>query len=94
STKKLSHYTRQADIIISAVGKHNLICGSMIKSGAIVIDAGFSTYNGKIAGDINLSEVMKKAKLVTPTPGGVGPITVAKLMANVVANAEYLLKKG
>ncbi len=90
STKNLSRYTKPADIVISAVGKRNLIRGSMIKPGAIVIDAGFSIYQGKLTGDINIAEVAKKARLVTPTPGGVGPITVVKLLANIVQNAEFL----
>ncbi len=93
STKNLPKFTKQADIIITAVGKHNLLRKNMVKTGVIIIDAGFSSVNGKIAGDVNVKEVEKIAKLVTPTPGGIGPITVAKLMANVVSNAEYLLKK-
>ena len=93
STKKLAHYTRQADIVISAVGKYNLIRGNMIKPGAIVIDAGFTTHRGMPCGDVNVSEIAKRAKLVTPTPGGIGPITVAKLISNVIANAEYLLNE-
>lgn len=93
ATKNLKYYTRQADVLISAVGQHNLIRGLMIKPKAVVIDAGFTIHHGKISGDVNIKEVQTIARLVTPTPGGVGPITVAKLMANVVANAEYLAKK-
>lgn len=93
-TKNLARYTKQADIVISAVGKRNLIRGSMIKTGAVVIDAGFTVYQGRPCGDVNVAEVAKKAHLVTPTPGGVGPITVAKLLANTAANAEYLFNQS
>ncbi len=88
STKNLASHTRKADILISAVGKRNLIKASMIKKGAVVIDAGFVMYQGKICGDVDVKAVARKAKLVTPTPGGVGPITVAKLLYNVVANLK------
>jgi len=93
-TKNLGYYTRQADIVISAVGKYNLIRASMVKPNAVVIDAGFTVHNGKPCGDVNVREVSKKARLVTPTPGGIGPITVAKLLANTVANAQYLSNKS
>ena len=87
-TKNLAFYTKQADILITGVGKRNLITGSMVKPGATVIDAGVSFYNKKMYGDINFVEVSKKAFLVTPTPGGVGPITVAKLLENTVEIAR------
>lgn len=72
----------QADILISGVGKRNLIRGNMIKPEAIVIDAGSSYYKGKIYGDVNADEAIKKASHFTPTPGGVGPLTVASLLKN------------
>ncbi len=87
STKNLAGITKQADIIISGVGKKNLIRGSMIKKGAVVLDAGFGVSQGKVYGDINFSEVVKRAGLVTPTPGGIGPVTVALLLLNTVKNA-------
>ncbi len=83
-TKGLTAITRQADILITGVGKYNLIRGSMIKKGAVVIDAGVIFKGKKMFGDINFSEVLKVASIVTPTPGGVGPITVAKLLENTV----------
>ena len=83
-TKDLSSHTKKADVIFSGVGKHNLITGDMIKKDAVVIDAGVSFHEGKMYGDIDFETVSKKASLVTPTPGGVGPITVAKLLENVV----------
>ncbi len=88
STKNLAAHTKKADILISAVGKRNLIKASMVKKGAVVIDAGFVMYKGKICGDVDVKAMACKAKLVTPTPGGVGPITVAKLLYNVVANLK------
>lgn len=90
ATKNIREITRKADILISGVGKYNLIRGSMIKKGAKVIDAGVSFYQGKIYGDINFNEIKKRASLVTLTPGGVGPITVAKLLENVVKNAKNI----
>ncbi|MFA4937510.1 MAG: tetrahydrofolate dehydrogenase/cyclohydrolase catalytic domain-containing protein [Patescibacteria group bacterium] len=90
STRNLSHYTKQADILISAVGKYNLIRGFMIKLKGVVLDAGFTINNGKICGDVNTIEANKIARLVSPTPGGIGPITVAKLLDNVVQNAKFL----
>src|SRR3989339_2289690 len=80
---------RQADIIITATGQKDLIRGNMIKSGAIVIDAGVSFVNKKMFGDINFSEVKKLASAVTPTPGGVGPITVAMLLKNVYEASRH-----
>lgn len=78
----------QADIIISGVGKKNLIRGDMVKPGAIVIDTGFVFEDGKFMGDVHMEEVSKVANHVTPTPGGVGPITVARLLLNTVICAE------
>lgn len=77
-----------ADIIVSAVGKPNLVRGPMVKPGAIVIDAGICFVGKKMCGDVNLPEVQARAAYVTPTPGGVGPITVAMLLANTVTCAE------
>lgn len=83
-TKNLAATTRQADILISAVGKRNLITGKMVKSGSVVLDAGIVFYKGKINGDVRFNEVKKKAKLISTVPGGVGPVMVAKLLENVV----------
>lgn len=93
TTKNIKKITREADILISGVGKYNLIRGSMVKKGVKIIDAGVSFHRGKMYGDINFKEIKKKASLITPMPGGVGPITVAKLLENVVKNAEYIYKK-
>lgn len=93
ATKNIKEKCLSADIVISCVGKKDLIRGNMIKPGAIVIDAGFSYFQGKSYGDVNLEEVEKIASYVTPTPGGVGPITVALLLRNTVWCAEKKLSK-
>lgn len=91
-TKNLKQYTSKADIVITGVGKYKLLKGSMIKKGAVVIDAGISFHKGIMRGDIDYNSIVKKAKIVTPTPGGVGPLTVAKLIENTVICAEKLNK--
>lgn len=78
----------KADCIISGVGKPNLLTGEHLKNGVIIIDAGTSEASGSITGDIEPSTVEPKAKYLTPVPGGVGPVTVAKLLENVVIVAE------
>ena len=92
ATQDLASYTKRADIVVSGVGKKNLITGEMVKEGAVVIDAGIFYDNGKISGDVEFESVKDKASLVTPVPGGVGPITVAKLLENVVQVAEVMNK--
>ncbi len=83
-TKNLSTYTKKAEIIVSAVGKRNLITARSIKNGAIIIDVGIERIGEKIYGDVEFNKALKKVKAITPVPGGVGPITVAKLMENVL----------
>jgi methylenetetrahydrofolate dehydrogenase (NADP+)/methenyltetrahydrofolate cyclohydrolase len=87
-TKDIEKKCLEADIIISGVGKPNLVKGTMIKKGAIVIDAGVSIVKNKTYGDVKVEEVLKKARFVTPTPGGVGPVTVALLLYNTVMCAK------
>lgn len=82
-TKDGSYYTKNADIIISGVGKPNLVYGKMVKDGVIVIDLGFSIIKNKIVGDINFKSVSKKAKAITPVPGGIGGLTIACLLENL-----------
>jgi methylenetetrahydrofolate dehydrogenase (NADP+)/methenyltetrahydrofolate cyclohydrolase len=88
STPDISVFTKMADVVITGVGKHNLLTGAMIKEGAVVVDAGVCFVDGQMYGDIEFESVSQKASLVTPTPGGVGPITVAKLLENTVKVAE------
>jgi methylenetetrahydrofolate dehydrogenase (NADP+)/methenyltetrahydrofolate cyclohydrolase len=84
-TKELSDFTTRADILISAVGKPKLVKADMVKKGAVVIDVGISRLdNGKLAGDVDFDEVIKKASWITPVPKGVGPMTIASLMENTI----------
>ena len=83
-SKNTASFTKKADILISGAGKPHLIKGNMIKKGAVVIDAGTSIESGKIKGDVNFKDVFKKAGYITPVPGGVGPMTVACLLENLV----------
>jgi len=83
-TKNLSAITKQADIIVGAVGIKDFIKGDMIKKGAIVIDVGINRVDGKLYGDCEFESCSKKASFITPVPGGVGPMTIAMLMANTL----------
>ena len=88
NTKDLGSITRQADIIISGVGKPNLIIGEMVKDGVVVIDIATNYQAGKVRGDVDFASVKTKASLLTPVPGGVGPITVIKLMENMMLSVR------
>jgi methylenetetrahydrofolate dehydrogenase (NADP+) / methenyltetrahydrofolate cyclohydrolase len=83
-TKDLGSITRQADILISAVGSHNLITKDMVKKGAVVIDVGMTRTDEGMSGDVDFENVKEIASAITPVPGGVGPMTVASLLRNCV----------
>ena len=83
-TKNPDKYSLEADIIISAVGRPNLITGDMVKDDAIVIDFGFNNYTDKIVGDVDFESVLKKTEMITPVPGGVGPVVVASVLKNLI----------
>lgn len=84
-TRDLAVHTRQADILVVAAGKPGLVTGSMVKEGAVVIDVGVNRLtDGRVVGDVDFPEVSEKASLITPVPGGVGPMTVAMLLKNTV----------
>lgn len=87
-TKDLSGVTRNADILVSAVGKANFVTADMVKPGAVVIDVGMNRENGKLCGDVIFDEVKEKASYITPVPGGVGPMTIAMLMKNTLTAAK------
>lgn len=87
---QLPKIAREADIIISGVGKAGLIKGNMVKKGVILIDFGFSRKNGKILGDFDFSTCVKKAKLITLVPGGMGPIMVSMLFRNLIKQNKKL----
>lgn len=89
-TPNKEYFLRQADIIISGIGKGKYITGNMIKYGAILIDAGTSESNGGIVGDVDFDSVKNVASYVSPVPGGVGPVTVAMLLNNVLKVAKNL----
>ena len=84
-TRNIKEMTRQADILIAAIGKPKFITEDMVKENAVVIDVGMNRLeNGKLCGDIDFEGVEKKVSYITPVPGGVGPMTIAMLMQNVV----------
>ena len=83
-TKNLKEVCKRADILVVAIGRANFIDSSYVREGAVVIDVGTSEVNGKITGDVNFDDVYEKASLITPVPGGVGPLTVASLMKQAV----------
>jgi methylenetetrahydrofolate dehydrogenase (NADP+)/methenyltetrahydrofolate cyclohydrolase len=86
-TRDLADHTRRADIVVAAAGVPNILTAGMVKPGAAVFDVGVSRVDGKIAGDV-AADVAEVAGFVTPNPGGVGPMTRAMLLANVVEAAE------
>jgi methylenetetrahydrofolate dehydrogenase (NADP+)/methenyltetrahydrofolate cyclohydrolase len=84
----LAKKTKQADVLITAVGKPEMITGAMIKKGAVVIDVGTTRVNGHIVGDVEFESADKIAGAITPVPGGVGPMTVAMLLENILIAYE------
>ena len=87
-TKNLDEICRTADILVSAVGRPNLITKEMVKDGAIVIDVGISRVDNKVVGDTSFDEIKDKCLFITPVPGGVGPMTVAMIMENLLIAKE------
>jgi len=82
--KSISLFTKKADILISGTGKPNLIKGDMVKKGVFVLDFGSGKLDGKIRGDIDFKSVSKKASYISPVPGGVGPLTIAMVLENLI----------
>jgi methylenetetrahydrofolate dehydrogenase (NADP+)/methenyltetrahydrofolate cyclohydrolase len=90
-TADLGHHTRQADIVVAAVGKRNVLTADMVKPGAIVLDVGMNKDDaGKLCGDVDFEGVREVASFITPVPGGVGPMTIAMLLVNTLEAAERL----
>jgi methylenetetrahydrofolate dehydrogenase (NADP+)/methenyltetrahydrofolate cyclohydrolase len=94
-TKNLAQYTRQADILIAAIGRPGTITADMVKDGAVVIDVGVSRVDDatkkagyRLVGDVDFDAVKEKASLITPVPGGVGPMTITMLLYNTVESAK------
>jgi methylenetetrahydrofolate dehydrogenase (NADP+)/methenyltetrahydrofolate cyclohydrolase len=95
-TRDLASITRQADILIVAIGKVEFITGDMVKEGAVVIDVGIHRVSAperksgfRLKGDVNFDEVEPKAGYITPVPGGVGPMTIASLLSNTLLSSQY-----
>lgn len=90
ATKDLGALTRQADVVVAAVGKRNILTADMVKPGAVVIDVGMNRKDdGKLAGDVDFDGVKEVAGWITPVPGGVGPMTRAMLLVNTLEAAEH-----
>ena len=87
-TRDISSITRQADILVAAIGKARFVTADMVKPGAIVIDVGINRVEGKLAGDVDFERVREVAAWITPVPGGVGPMTIAMLMRNTLTAAQ------
>lgn len=91
-SKTKALFSENYDIVVSCVGKPNFIIKEMIKPGAIVVDVGISHVDGKVVGDVKFDEVKERASYLTPVPGGVGPMTIASLLENIVTC--YKINKG
>ncbi|MBU0614914.1 MAG: bifunctional methylenetetrahydrofolate dehydrogenase/methenyltetrahydrofolate cyclohydrolase FolD [Nanoarchaeota archaeon] len=83
-SKPLDFYTKQADILVVAAGKPNLVTGDMVKEGCVIIDVGTNKVDGKLVGDCEFESCKAKASKITPVPGGVGPMTIAMLLENTI----------
>jgi methylenetetrahydrofolate dehydrogenase (NADP+)/methenyltetrahydrofolate cyclohydrolase len=89
ATRDLGHHTRQADVVVAAVGRRNTLTADMIKPGAVVIDVGMNRDdNGKLCGDVDFAGAKEVAGYITPVPGGVGPMTITMLLMNTIESAE------
>jgi methylenetetrahydrofolate dehydrogenase (NADP+)/methenyltetrahydrofolate cyclohydrolase len=92
-SKDLAFHTRRADILVAAVGRAKMITGDMIKPGATVIDVGINRLpDGKLCGDVDFESAKDVAGLITPVPGGVGPMTITMLLTNTIEAAERCVK--
>jgi methylenetetrahydrofolate dehydrogenase (NADP+)/methenyltetrahydrofolate cyclohydrolase len=95
ATPELGVYTRQADIVVAAVGRRNVLRGDMVKPGAVVIDVGMNRNDqGKLCGDVDFDSVRQVAGWITPVPGGVGPMTITMLLVNTLEAAERALHRA
>jgi len=89
ATPDLGAFTRQADVVVAAVGRRNTLTAEMVKPGAIVIDVGMNRNDeGKLCGDVDFAGVREVASWITPVPGGVGPMTITMLLVNTIESAE------
>jgi len=94
-TRDLAQFTRLADILVVAAGVPGLITAEMVQDGVVVIDVGINRLpDGRLVGDVDFEGVRQKASLITPVPGGVGPMTITMLLHNTIVSAERSLKLG
>ncbi|SPE28081.1 bifunctional 5,10-methylene-tetrahydrofolate dehydrogenase and 5,10-methylene-tetrahydrofolate cyclohydrolase [Burkholderiales bacterium] len=94
-TRDLASHTRRADILVAAVGRPAMITADMVKPGAVVIDVGINRLaNGKLCGDVDFASVRAVASWITPVPGGVGPMTIAMLLANTIEAAQQAAEQS
>ena len=91
-TVNLAEECARADILVAAIGKPNFITADMVKEGAVVIAVGINRVDGKLIGDVDFAAVSQKASLITPVPGGVGPMTIAMLLQNAISCAERAMR--
>ena len=92
ATPNLKAHTLQADVIVAAVGKRNVLTADMVKPGAVVLDVGMNRDDeGKLCGDVDFAGVSRVASFITPVPGGVGPMTITMLLVNTLESAERLV---
>ncbi len=90
-TENIPEIAKKADILVAALGKPKFVTAEMVKEGAVVIDVGINRNDeGKLVGDVDFEKVEQKASYITPVPGGVGPMTIAMLMSNVIKAAKFL----
>jgi methylenetetrahydrofolate dehydrogenase (NADP+)/methenyltetrahydrofolate cyclohydrolase len=89
ATADIGFHTRQADVVVAAVGRPNTLTADMVKPGAVVIDVGINRKaDGKLCGDVDFENVSPIASAITPVPGGVGPMTITMLLVNTIEAAE------
>ena len=91
-TEHLAELTRQADILVAAIGRDRFVTAEMVKEGATVIDVGINRVDGKLVGDVDFEHVAPKTSFITPVPGGVGPMTIAMLLKNTLVCAERAMR--
>ena len=87
-TKNLQDFTKDADILVAAVGHANYVTADMVKEGAVIIDVGINRVEGKTLGDVDYEAVSAKAGAITPVPGGVGSVTTTMVIENIIAAGE------
>ena len=92
ATENIKQHTLQADVVVAAVGRRNVLTADMVKPGAVVIDVGMNRdENGKLCGDVDFAAIKEVASYITPVPGGVGPMTITMLLVNTLNSAERTL---